>query len=65
MAPVTTVSTATFNRRVCSFKRAKNSFYLASTILGGHDVIEEYVAMCIWNLAHGWSPSEIICLDVD
>jgi hypothetical protein len=47
IAPVAVASTATFNRRVCSFKSAENGFYLAKTILGGRDVIEEYVAVHI------------------
>jgi hypothetical protein len=44
MAPVTVVSTATFNRRAFGFKSYENDFFLASTILGGCDVLEEFVA---------------------
>jgi hypothetical protein len=65
VSPLTVVSTATFNRRVSSFKSGENGFFLASTILGGRDVIEEFVAAHIWPLSHGWNPSEIIHLEVD
>jgi hypothetical protein len=64
IAPISAVSTVTFNCRVCSLKSSENGFYITSTILGSRDVIEEYVAARIWPLSHGWSPSEIICLDV-
>jgi hypothetical protein len=44
MAPVTTVSTATFNSLALGFKGCENSFYFANTILGGRDAIAEFVA---------------------
>jgi hypothetical protein len=31
-------------------------FDLASTIVGGHDLIEEFVAANIWPISHGWAP---------
>jgi hypothetical protein len=31
---------------------------LASTILGGRDVIEEFVAAGTWPISHGWAPTE-------
>jgi hypothetical protein len=65
MAPVYTVSTVTFNSRARGFKGCENSFYLASTILGGRDAIAEFVAACIWPSSHGWKPSEIVLLGVD
>jgi hypothetical protein len=34
--------------------------FLASTILGGCDVIEEFVAAGIWPISHGWAPTEIV-----
>jgi hypothetical protein len=34
--------------------------FLASTILGGCDVIEEFVAAEIWPISHGWAPTEIV-----
>jgi hypothetical protein len=40
MAPVTTVCTALYNNRTIGFKSCENAFFLVSTIIGGHDVIE-------------------------
>jgi hypothetical protein len=34
-------------------------------ILGGRDVIEEFVAAEVWPLFEGWKPSEIVSVDVD
>jgi hypothetical protein len=62
MAPVTAISTATFNRMAFGFKSCKNGFFLASTILGGRDVHEKFVAVGVWPLSYGWKPSEIIFL---
>jgi hypothetical protein len=31
-------------------------FHLASTIVGGRDLIEEFVAAKIWTISHGWPP---------
>jgi hypothetical protein len=65
MAPVTAVTTATFNSRALGFKTCENAFFLASTILGGRDVIEEFVAARVWPLSHDWKPSDIVFLEVD
>jgi hypothetical protein len=40
MAPMTAITTATFNGRALGFKNCENAFFLASTILGGRDAIE-------------------------
>jgi hypothetical protein len=65
MTSVTAISTATYNGRVLGFKNCENAFFLASTILGGCDAIEEFVAAQVWPLSDGWKPSEIVFLDVD
>jgi hypothetical protein len=65
IAPMTVITTATYNTRRLGFKSCENSFFLASTILGGHDVIKEFVATEVWPLSEGWKLSEIISLDVD
>jgi hypothetical protein len=65
MAPMTTITTATYNARTLGFKNYENAFFLASTILRGRDVIEEFMAAQGWFLLEGWEPSEIIFLDVD
>jgi hypothetical protein len=38
---------------------------LASTILGGHDVIEEFIAVEVWPISHGWAPTEIVSFNVN
>jgi hypothetical protein len=65
IAPVTAITTATFNGRVLGFRNCESAFFLASTILGGRDAIEEFVAARIWPLSHGWKPSHTVFLDVD
>jgi hypothetical protein len=45
--------------------KAENEFGFACRILGGHDVIEEFVAAKVWPLAHGWKPNEITHISVD
>jgi hypothetical protein len=43
----------------------KNAFFLASTILGGRDVIEEFITVGIWLISHGWAPTEIVTFNVN
>jgi hypothetical protein len=31
-------------------------FHVASTIVGGRDLIEEFVAANVWPISHGWPP---------
>jgi hypothetical protein len=38
---------------------------LASTILGGCDVIEEFVAAEVWPFSHGWAPTEIVTFNMN
>jgi hypothetical protein len=40
---LTAVSTAGYNHRAVGIRSCENAFYLASTILGGRDIIEEFV----------------------
>jgi hypothetical protein len=65
MAPVTIVCTTSYNSRTLGFKSCENDFFLASTILGGCDAIEEFVAARVWPLSDGWKPSDSVFLDVD
>jgi hypothetical protein len=39
-----TVNIAAFNHRAARIRSCENAFHLASTILGGRDIIEEFVA---------------------
>jgi uncharacterized protein YktA (UPF0223 family) len=34
-------------------------------ILGGHDVVEEFVAAETWLISHGWAPTEIVTFNVN
>jgi hypothetical protein len=38
---------------------------LASTILGGRDIIEEYTTADIWSISHDWAPTEIVTFNVN
>jgi hypothetical protein len=40
-------------------------FHLASTILGGRNIIEEFVAARVWPISSGWSPTEIVYFNVN
>jgi hypothetical protein len=62
---VTATCTAPYNHRAVGFKNCENALFLASTILGGRDVIEEFVAAGIWPISHGWAPTRIVALSVD
>jgi hypothetical protein len=65
MTSVTIVSTSIFNSRALGFKNCENAFFLASTILGGHDAIKEFVLAQVWPLSHTWKPSDVVFLEVD
>jgi hypothetical protein len=41
---VTATCTAPYNHRAVRFRNCESAFHLADTILGGHDVIEEFIA---------------------
>jgi hypothetical protein len=60
IAPLTTVNTAEFNHRAVGIRNCESAFHLASTILGGRDIIEEFVAAQIWPISCGWAPNEIV-----
>jgi hypothetical protein len=38
---------------------------LASTILGGRVIIEDYTAAEIWPIFHGWAPTKIVTYNVN
>jgi hypothetical protein len=62
---LTAVNTAEFNHRVVGIRSCENAFHLASTILGGRDIVEEFVAAQIWPISYGWAPSEIVHFNVN
>jgi hypothetical protein len=59
------VNTAEFNHRAVGIRSCESAFHLASTILGGRDIIEEFVAARIWPISSGWAPTEIVCFNVN
>jgi hypothetical protein len=65
MGPMNAICTATFDRKTPGFMIAENRFGFACRILGGRDVLEEFVAARIWPITHGWGPKEIVELFVD
>jgi hypothetical protein len=62
---LTVVCTAPHNHRVAGIRNCKNAFHLASTILGGRDIVEEFTAARIWQISDGWTPTEIVNFNVN
>jgi hypothetical protein len=50
---LTAISTASYNHRAAGIRNCESMFHLASTIVGGRDLIEEFVAANIWPISHG------------
>jgi hypothetical protein len=62
---LTAVNTAEFNHQAVGIRSCENAFHLASTILGGRDIVEEFVAARIWLISYGWAPNEIVHFNVN
>jgi hypothetical protein len=62
---LTAISTASYNHRAAGIRNCESMFHLASTIVGGRDLIEEFVAANIWPISHGWAPREIVNFNVN
>jgi hypothetical protein len=54
---VTATCTAPYNHRAIGFRKCESAFHLASTILGGHDIIEEFIAAETSNV--NWATQEV------
>jgi hypothetical protein len=65
IAPLAAVNVGRYNQRALGIRSCESAFHLASTILGGHDIIEEFVAARIWPISNGWSPAEIVHYNVN
>jgi hypothetical protein len=65
ITPLTAVNTADFNHWAVGIRNCESAFHLASTILGGRDIIEEFVAAKIWPISCGWAPNEIVYFNVN
>jgi hypothetical protein len=65
MEALNAVCTADYNHWAVGIRSCENAFHLASTILGGRDIIEEFVAAQIWPISYGWAPTEIVNFNVN
>jgi hypothetical protein len=62
---LTATCIAPYNHRAIGFRNCESAFHLAGTTLGGHDIIEEFVAAHIWLISYGWAPTEIMAFNVN
>jgi hypothetical protein len=62
---LTAVCTTPYNHRAAGIRNCENVFHLASTILGGRDIIEEFTAARIWPISYGWAATEIVNFNVN
>jgi hypothetical protein len=62
---LTAITTASYNQRAVGNRDCESMFHLASTIVGGRELIEEFVAANIWSISHGWAPIEIVSFNVN
>jgi uncharacterized protein YktA (UPF0223 family) len=60
-----TATCTTYNHRAVGFRNCESAFHLASTIVGGRDVTEEFVTAETWPISHGWAPTEIVSFHVN
>jgi hypothetical protein len=65
IAPLAAVNVRKFNQRALGIRSCENAFHLASTILGGRDIIKEFVAARVWPISNGWSPAELVYYNVN
>jgi hypothetical protein len=65
MEALTAVCTADYNHRAVGIRSCENAFHLASTILGGRDIMEEFVAARVWPISYGWAPTKIVNFNVN
>ena len=50
------VSKADFRRTSASYKECYSAFASAASVVGGRDLIEEYLATKVWPLTRDWLP---------
>jgi hypothetical protein len=59
------ISIASYNHRAAGIRNCESAFHLASTIIGGCDIIEEFTAAQVWPISYGWAPTEIVNFNVN
>jgi hypothetical protein len=62
---ITDTCTPPYNHRAVGFRNCESAFHLAGTILGGRDIIKEFVAANIWPISYGWAPTEIVTFNIN
>jgi hypothetical protein len=62
---ITATCTAPYNHRAVGFRNCESAFHMAGTILGGRDIIKEFVATNIRTISYGWAPTEIVAFNVN
>jgi hypothetical protein len=65
IAPLAAVNVGKYNQRAVGIRSCENAFHLASIILGGRDIIEEFAAAQVWPISNGWSPTELVYYNVN
>jgi hypothetical protein len=65
IAPLAVVNVGKYNQRALGIRSCESAFHLASTILGGRDIIEEFVAARVWPISNGRSPAELVYHNVN
>jgi hypothetical protein len=59
------ISTASYNYRAAGIRNCESAFQLASTIIGGRDIIMEFTAAQVWPISFGWAPAVIVNFNVN
>jgi hypothetical protein len=49
------ISTTSYNHRAGGIRKCESAFHLASTIIGGRNIIEEFTAAQVWPISYGWA----------
>jgi hypothetical protein len=62
---ITSTCTTPYNHRAIGFRNCESAFHLVDTILGGRDIIEEFVVANISPISYGWAPTEIVAINVN
>jgi hypothetical protein len=57
---LTATCTTPYNHWAMGFRNCENAFHLAGMILGGRDLIEEFLAAEVWPISYEWAPIEIV-----
>jgi hypothetical protein len=59
------ICTASYNHQAAGIRNCESAFHLASMILGGRDIIEEFTTAQVWPISYGWAPTEIVNFNVN